>query len=157
MESNIFRKKSMDRVSSPEQLNDYIKVSNPTVWMILVAIIIFLIGVCAWGYFGRLETTVSTSGEVLNGTYLAYVKEDNILEIKEGLEVRIEDKSYQVESIGKVPSMAGGILDDYLMHLGNINEDDWVYVVSGKTDLPDGNYQIEIVTESIAPMSFVLN
>ena len=157
MESNIFRKKSMDRVSSPEQLNDYIKVSNPTVWMILIAIIIFLVGVCAWGYFGRLETTVSTSGEVLNGTYLAYVKEDNILEIKEGLEVRIEGKSCQVESIGKVPAMAGGIIDDYLMHLGNINEDDWIYVVSGHCDLPDGNYQIEIVTESIAPMSFVLN
>ena len=108
MESNIFRKKSMDRVSSPEQLNDYIKVSNPTVWMILIAIIIFLVGVCAWGYFGRLETTVSTSGEVLNGTYLAYVKEDNILEIKEGLEVRIDGNSYQVETIGKVPAQAGG-------------------------------------------------
>ena len=54
MESNIFRKKSMDRVSSPEQLNDYIKVSNPTVWMILIAIIMFMLGVCAWGYFGRL-------------------------------------------------------------------------------------------------------
>lgn len=157
MESNIFRKKSIDRVSSPEQLNDYIKVSNPTVWMILVAIIIFLVGVCAWGYFGRLETTVSTSGEVLNGTYLAYVKEDNILEIKEGLEVRIDGNSYQVETIGKVPAQAGGVIDDYQMHLGNINEDDWIYVVSGKTDLPDGNYQIEIVTESIAPMSFVLN
>ena len=115
MESNIFRKKSMDRVSSPEQLNDYIKVSNPTVWMILIAIIIFLVGVCAWVYFGRLETTVSTSGEVLNGTYLAYVKEDNILEIKEGLEVRIDGNSYQVETIGKVPAQAGGVIDDYQM------------------------------------------
>ena len=157
MDNNIFRKKSIDRVTNPEHLNDYIKVSNPTVWMILIAIIIFLVGVCAWGYFGRLETTVSTSGEVLNGTYLAYVKEDNILEIKEGLEVRIDGNSYQVETIGKVPAQAGGVIDDYQMHLGNINEDDWIYVVSGKTDLPDGNYQIEIVTESIAPMSFVLN
>lgn len=35
MESNIFRKKSMDRVSSPEQLNDYVRVMNPGIWMIL--------------------------------------------------------------------------------------------------------------------------
>ena len=28
--SNLFRKKSMDRISSPEQLNDYIRVSTPS-------------------------------------------------------------------------------------------------------------------------------
>ncbi len=29
MENQIFRKKSIERVSSPEQLNDYVRVSNP--------------------------------------------------------------------------------------------------------------------------------
>ncbi len=34
MEDPIFRKKSLDKLSSPEQLNDYIKVTNPGVWII---------------------------------------------------------------------------------------------------------------------------
>lgn len=32
MNDKIFRKKSVERMSSPEQLNDYIKVTNPGVW-----------------------------------------------------------------------------------------------------------------------------
>ena len=36
--NDIFRKKSLERISSPEQLNDYIKVSNPSVWIIIIAI-----------------------------------------------------------------------------------------------------------------------
>lgn len=46
---NIFRKESLERMSSPEKLNDYIKVSNPSVWVILGAIAIMLIAVVVWG------------------------------------------------------------------------------------------------------------
>ena len=49
MSDQIFRKKSLDRISSPEQLNDYIRVANPGIWMILAAVIILLAGVCVWG------------------------------------------------------------------------------------------------------------
>lgn len=44
MSDQIFRKKSLDRISSPEQLNDYIRVANPGIWMILAAVIILLAG-----------------------------------------------------------------------------------------------------------------
>lgn len=48
-QNTIFRKKSLDRVSSPEQLNDYIKVATPGMWLILLAIVIFLVGMIVWG------------------------------------------------------------------------------------------------------------
>lgn len=54
--------KSMERITSPEQMNDYIRVSNPSVWMILAAVIVLLIGVCVWGAFGHLDTVVQTGG-----------------------------------------------------------------------------------------------
>lgn len=37
MENPIFRKKSLDRISSPEALDDYLHVTTPAVWMILAA------------------------------------------------------------------------------------------------------------------------
>ena len=40
MSEKLFRKQSLDKVTSPEQLNDYVRVSNPGVWMILAAVII---------------------------------------------------------------------------------------------------------------------
>ena len=53
--SNIFRQKSIDRVSSPEQLNDYIRVTTPSVWLVLIAIILLLVGMVAWSVLGTVE------------------------------------------------------------------------------------------------------
>ncbi|MFR2214765.1 MAG: hypothetical protein ACLS61_13650 [Ruminococcus sp.] len=68
MSDQIFRKKSLDRISSPEQLNDYIRVANPGIWMILAAVIILLAGVCVWGIFGHLDTKTETVGTAKAGT-----------------------------------------------------------------------------------------
>ena len=54
MNNNIFRQKSIDRVSSPEKLDDYIRVTTPSVWITLAAIVILLVGLIIWGTFGEL-------------------------------------------------------------------------------------------------------
>ena len=69
MNDKIFRKKSIDRMSSPEQLNDYIKVTNPGVWMALAAIVILLVGVCVWGVFETLETKLTAAAVSQDGRY----------------------------------------------------------------------------------------
>ncbi len=57
MKDSLFRKKSLDKVFSPDQLNDYIKVSNPSTWVILAAAIIFLAAVLIWAVYGELPGT----------------------------------------------------------------------------------------------------
>ncbi len=52
---SIFRQKSIDRVSSPEELNDYIRVTTPSVWIVLIAIVALLVGMLVWSIFGRVE------------------------------------------------------------------------------------------------------
>ena len=54
MKKGLFRKKNLDKVSSPEKLDDYIRVTTPSVWITLAAIVILLIGIIAWGFFGEL-------------------------------------------------------------------------------------------------------
>lgn len=60
--NDIFRKKSLDRISSPEQLNDYIKVSNPSVWIIIIAVFCIFAAALYWGIAGRIPTTVAVNG-----------------------------------------------------------------------------------------------
>ncbi len=56
MENNtIFRKKSLDKVSSPEKLDDYIRVTTPSVWITLTAIVLLLVGAVVWSIFGEVE------------------------------------------------------------------------------------------------------
>ena len=54
-QEQIFRKKSMDRISSPEQLNDYIRVTTPSVWIVLGALIVLLVGMVLWSILGTVE------------------------------------------------------------------------------------------------------
>ena len=37
---SVFRKQTLDRISSPEQLTDYLRVTNPGIWVVLAAVII---------------------------------------------------------------------------------------------------------------------
>lgn len=55
MKKQLFRKISLDRVNSPEQLNDYIHVTRPSVWLILGAVTLLLLGVVIWGIFGSID------------------------------------------------------------------------------------------------------
>ena len=45
MDQTIFRKKSLERISSPEALSDYLHVTSPSVWLILTAVILLLAGI----------------------------------------------------------------------------------------------------------------
>jgi len=55
MEQKIFRRSAIDSMSSPEQLTDYIRVTAPSVWIILTAAIILLGSLFVWAAFGRVE------------------------------------------------------------------------------------------------------
>ena len=55
--SGLFREKSIERVSSPEQLEDYIRVTHGGAWAILAAMLILLTGIIVWGIFGTVSYT----------------------------------------------------------------------------------------------------
>ena len=51
-----FRRNLQERVSSPDQLTDYLRVTNPGIWVLLASVILLLAGVFAWASIGTLET-----------------------------------------------------------------------------------------------------
>ena len=99
MAEGIFREKSIKRVSSPEQLNDYVKVTGPSVWLVLGAVIILLCGVCVWGIFGRLDSTIRAAALCENGKLTCYVREADGGELSPGLTVRVDGAEYTINEI----------------------------------------------------------
>lgn len=131
MNQQLFRKSSMDRISSPEQLNDYIRVTNPGVWLVLAAVIVLLMGACVWGIFGRLETKITVPVQVAGGEARLVLEDGQ--QVDSSAPVVIDGREF---SLG--PAVGSG-----------------AYSVS--VDLPDGEYQAQVVTESVTPISFVFN
>ena len=67
MENTLFRKKVVDKISSPEQLTDYLRVTNPSIWLVLSAVVFILIGIISWSFVGVLTTKVEASAVVYDG------------------------------------------------------------------------------------------
>ncbi|MCR4807821.1 MAG: hypothetical protein K5857_09120 [Lachnospiraceae bacterium] len=61
--SDLFRKKSLERISSPEELNDYIRVTTPGIWLILVAITLLLIGMLTFSCLYTAPVNTDDGGQ----------------------------------------------------------------------------------------------
>lgn len=59
---DIFRKTSLDRLSSPEKLDMLMTVTTPTGWLALTALGLILLAAVVWSFYGRIPTIVSGSG-----------------------------------------------------------------------------------------------
>ena len=97
--SQIFRKSALDSISSPEQLTDYLKVTDPGVWIILAAVILLLIGLFAWSTIGKLETTVAGIADVKNGTAQIMLTDRSDAALESGMTVRIGERQYTITEI----------------------------------------------------------
>lgn len=161
MGNPIFRQKSIDRVTSPDQMNDYIRVSNPQVWMILLAIIVLLVGICVWGIFGSLDTKTETGGVCKDGRLVCYISENDYAKLTEDALISVNDEEYPVASVAGNPirmSESEEGTDDYFLHLSGFETSNWVYEISADADdLEDGIYRVSVVLERVKPMDFVLN
>jgi HlyD family secretion protein len=63
--SKIFRQEVLDRLSSPEQLNLLMRVTDGKGWLALLACGLILGTALVWGVFGRVPTKVPGSGILL--------------------------------------------------------------------------------------------
>ena len=157
MNQNLFRKSSTDRISSPEQLNEYVRVANPGVWIVLAAIIVLLIGVCVWGCLGHLETTLSAVGISDGTTLVVLVRESDIASVRTDMTVTVGDAEYAILDIAQQPMAADAGLGEYALHVGGLQTGEWVYPVTVDAALTAGVYGAEIITERVSPISFIIN
>lgn len=158
MKESIFRKKSLDRISSPEQLTDYIKVTNPGVWLLLGGIAVLLAGICVWGVFGRLDTVVKTVAVSDKGSVVCYVGEEKAEKLEKGMTFTVNGSEYSVSEISAQPVAADSVLSDYALHVGGFSPEDWIYTVTATGNgAEDGIYEAEIVIDSVSPKTFVIN
>lgn len=155
-EKNIFRQESLDRITSPDDLNDYIRVYRPGVWLLVVAAVVLLAGFLIWTALGYLPTTVPVVCVAENGSLTGFVSDAS--EIKPGQTVRIGDTEGRVRSVSSMPLSSEEISkrydSDYTLHLLNIG--DWNYeVVIAAADVPDGLTEGTIVTDAVHPIQFI--
>ncbi|MBR6707717.1 MAG: hypothetical protein IKI84_13740 [Clostridia bacterium] len=137
MQNKAYRQKSIERISAPEQLQDYMRVTSPGVWMVLAAVIVLLAGIVVVSIFGKLESTCAASAEIRDGRAVLLLDSTAAFEVTPGMPLRIRDQETPIEDVRWItPDIAEAV---------------------ASVSLPDGNYDAVIVTEVFSPIRFLTN
>jgi|GEM_PF-4523973 len=112
-QKKIFRDVSLERLSSPDRLDELMSITTPRGWLILIVILIGMAGMIGWSIVGEI-TTVSTASGTLNITSSNTDTTPNLIQaefmipiidaqvLNEGLEVEVSLLSTINESVGFV-------------------------------------------------------
>ncbi|HXY09847.1 MAG TPA: NHLP bacteriocin system secretion protein [Terriglobales bacterium] len=104
--SSLFRQVSIDRLSSPEQLDQLLRVTEPKSWLALAAIFLLLVTGVIWGFAGELDTTEIGQGIIVrSGGMLSLVSHGAGTVINVNVQVGDRVHANQVLAIVAQPSL----------------------------------------------------
>ena len=137
-DTGLFRKTSMDRIRSPEQLNDYLRVTNPAVWVLLAALLLLLAGLTVWASFTYVGSFADGSAQVSQGVMtIRFEDESTAKNVEPGMTVQSGEVTATVSSVGE---------DRY----GDL-------FALAETTLADGSYQVRVCYKQTQILKLLFN
>ncbi len=123
MEESIFRKSSLERISSPEQLNDYMKVTSGGIWLMLLGLFALLFAAGVWAFTGTIPDTVQLKGVAYDESgdtdlIYAYAPLAVSMRLAEGMNVQVSPEYAPREEFGYILGVIESVGD------GPVYEDD---------------------------------
>ena len=158
MENGLFRKKSLERISSPEELHDYMRVTSPRLWMLLAAVAALLVGFLVFASTAQMENTtqikvmvenISNPGdeqEASSSFFYSSLPMSFKDVVEAGMKVRIGNEKGKIEMIAILDPEDGDQEMELIISMDNPS-----------LSLPNGEYDAELVLESTTPISFLWN
>lgn len=138
MEQSLFRKESLKRVSSPEQLNEYLHVTSPASWVVFGVAILLIVSLLIWSSVTAVESYAAGKAVVEDGVLtLTFNDAKKAENIEIGMNVRVGDTMTPVMSIGQ-------------------DSDGNVFAVAD-TKLPDGSYEARVGYKSTQIIELLFN
>jgi len=101
MQRQIFRKVALERLSSPEQLDQLMQVTTPRGWLALLALIGLIVTVVAWSFSDTIPTEVVGRGILLRGGHVLQIVASSAGQV-ETISVRVGDSVQQGQMIAMI-------------------------------------------------------
>ena len=155
--AKLFREKSLEAIESPESLNDYLRVTSPGVWLVMASVVVLLVGGILWSIFGHIRTTAEFAVAVTKEKSVCYVTYDAIDKVLARGIIRIEGVDYPLRTdTEKAMDFITEDTSPRVLLAGSLRVGDLVIQVPVITDLDEGYYTGEVVTEDLQPISLLL-
>ena len=154
---SLFREKNIAAMESPESMNDYLRVTSPGIWLILAAAILILIGVILWSVLGRINTSLGVAVVADGEECVCLVPYTSLEAIMERDTVTIDGQEYPLHTDADVETViVTEEMSPYIRVAGNLSIGDVAVAIPVGATLSQGVYTGTVVTESLRPMSLLL-
>ena len=138
MEESVFRKESLKRVSSPEQLNEYLQVTSPTSWVVFGAAILLIVSLLIWSSVTAVESYAAGDAEVRGGVLtLRFDDVEKASHVEVGMNVKVGDLTTPVLSVG--------------------SDENGNPIAIANANLPDGSYEASVGYKSTQIIDMLFN
>lgn len=128
----------MNRISSPEQLNDYLRVTNPRIWMLLAAVILIVTGLLLWSSFATVESYVTGTARASGGDLVVTFDDPaKAANVKAGMEMTVGGDTCQVLAVG--------------------TDGDGNVIATAQETIPDGTYHVRVGYNTTQVISMLFN
>lgn len=132
----IYRKESLERISAPDDLSQYLHVTRPSVWFIMGAVILLLCGTLVWANFMSVKSRVLGQARVENKiAAVTFDDQTRAGRIEVGMPAKVGNLETEIDSVGR--DAAGRV------------------ICACQTDLPDGTYSFEATYKVTKIISFL--
>ena len=159
MENGLFRKKSMERISSPEELHDYMRVTSPRLWMLLAAILILLAGFIVYASTATIENVLPV--RVHLQSYSVSPEEDPEADTRNATFVFCRLPLNNIDLVKTGMKLRFGKEEGHVTLISASEEDETIDVFFDMDreyiPMKDGEYDAELILESTTPISFLWN
>lgn len=100
MSQSFFRKSALEKLSTPEKLDQLIKVTGSKAWVALITIGVVIITAIGWSVYGHIKTKLNAAGVLLGGDVYEVVSTSQGQLIK--LNVKIGDKIKEGDVVARI-------------------------------------------------------
>ena len=129
---------SARRITSPEQLTDYLKVTSPKIWLVLVAIALIVVGLLLWSGFTTIESYASGTARAVGGELtVTFDDAGKASKVQAGMEMEVGDVRTEVLAIG--------------------TDENGQLVASARANIPDGSFEVRVGYKATQVISMLLN
>ena len=157
MSEKVFREKSLEQLSSPEELTSYLRVTGPGVWVTLAGVLILLAGLFYWGMMGTIITTVTVPAKVEKGKINCYVLAEDAGSSDTDVEIDVGDVEMKANAEHADTKTLNASDDQELYKSGYLSAGKNVKVLTAKTSLTDGYYDAKVTIEKLKPISLLFS
>ncbi len=126
------------RIASPDQLNDYLRVTSPKIWMLLTAIVLLVLGLLLWSGFTTIESYATGTARAVGGELtVSFNDAEKASKVKPGMEMKVGDVDTEVLTVG--------------------TDENNALVASARANIPDGLYDVRVGYATTQVISMLLN